>query len=127
MDDVVDNLKARADAVPVWVKERGVSNYMVSVAREDVLSAIAAIEARDSRIAEMEAENDEAFKLGIEDGRSEMAREIDLATGGDGEYRVCLGFCDPDRHCPDANAMRDRIIERLSALPTSPKGADHGE
>jgi len=62
------------------------------------------------------APDDETYKIGVEDGRQEMAREIDLATGGDGEFRYCMNG-DPDRHCPDADAMKARIIARLATRP----------
>jgi len=62
------------------------------------------------------APDDETYKIGVDDGRTEMAREIDLATGGDGEFRYCMNG-DPDRHCPDADAMKARIIARLATRP----------
>jgi hypothetical protein len=54
---------------------------------------------------------DEAYELGLRDGREEAIQEIDFATGGDGEYRYVIGG-DPDRHCPTADAMKQRIIDR---------------
>lgn len=77
-----------------------------------VREAIAAF-ARHRQQAEREEE--EAHKIGIDEGRQEMAREIDLATGGDGEFRYCMNG-DPDRHCPDAEAMKVRVLDRFAAL-----------
>lgn len=54
---------------------------------------------------------DEAYELGKSDGCSEAVQEIDLLTGGDGEYRYCMGG-DSDRHCPDPETMKARIVER---------------
>lgn len=57
-----------------------------------------------------EREEEEAYKIGIGEGRQEMVREIDLATGGDGEFRWST---EPDRHCPCEEAMKARVIERF--------------
>lgn len=57
-----------------------------------------------------EREEEEAYKIGISEGRQEMVREIDLATGGDGEFRWST---EPDRHCPCEEAMKARVIERF--------------
>lgn len=58
-------------------------------------------------------DEEETHKIGIDEGRQEMVREIDLATGGDGEFRYCMNG-DPDRHCPDAEAMKARVLDRFS-------------
>lgn len=56
--------------------------------------------------------DDEVYELGVVDGYAKAMQEIDVRTGGDGEYRFCLGG-PSDRHCPDAEAMRDRITARF--------------
>lgn len=58
-----------------------------------------------------ESEED-AYQIGKRDGREEAIQEIDLATGGDGEYRYCTNY-DPERHCPDPETMKARILARL--------------
>lgn len=58
--------------------------------------------------AERDAE--ESYKIGVEEGRQEMVREIDLATGGDGEFWYSTL---PGRGCPDDEAMKARVIERF--------------
>lgn len=75
--------------------------------RVDSLSLVQTL-ARHRRQAEREEE--EAYKIGISEGRQEMVRDIDLATGGDGEFRWST---EPDRHCPCEEAMKARVIERL--------------
>lgn len=60
------------------------------------------------------SEEDEAYEIGKRDGISEATQHIDCQTGGDGEYRYCLGG-DPDRHCPDPATMQRNIVERFDA------------
>ena len=65
--------------------------------------------------AEREGDEDEAYKIGYRDGYDEAVQDIDVLTGGDGEYRYCTDH-DPDRHTPDAEIMKRRIEERFDAL-----------
>ena len=60
-----------------------------------------------------EANENEAYEIGKREGRDEAMQELDLLTGGDGEYRFCT--IPDERHCPDADTMRDRIVSRLTA------------
>ncbi len=59
-----------------------------------------------------QAEFDECGQTGERDGYEKAVQEIDRLTGGDGEYRYCLGRSS-GRHCPDAEAMKARIIARF--------------
>lgn len=59
---------------------------------------------------------DEAYEIGKRDGYSEAVQEIDQLTGGDGEYRYCLGGGDPDRHTPGPVEMIRRIVDRFEVL-----------
>lgn len=68
-------------------------------------------------LAAERAENDEAYELGKRDGYSEAVQEIDLKTGGDGEYRYCTDH-DPERHTPDPETMIQRIVDRFETLNT---------
>jgi hypothetical protein len=75
-----------------------------------------------ARIAVLEvsidkAEN-EAHDMGLADGRAAAIQEIDVATGGEGEYRFCTDL-DPDRHTPDPDTMTARIVERFATLKAS--------
>lgn len=66
--------------------------------------------------ADHQAECEEFGKIGERDGYEKAVQDIDLLTGGDGEYCVCtLGG---DRHCTDAETMKVRIVERFEALST---------
>lgn len=57
---------------------------------------------------------EEAYELGLRDGYSKAIQEIDQLTGGDGEYRYCTNH-DPERHCPDPETMKARIVERFDS------------
>lgn len=52
----------------------------------------------------------EDFEAGRREGYGDAIQEIDVATGGDGEYRWSN---DPDR-CVDERVMKQRIIERFT-------------
>lgn len=53
----------------------------------------------------------ELEKAAYEDGYSRAVSDIDLLTGGDGEYRYCMGG--GAGHCPDAETMKARIEHRF--------------
>lgn len=59
---------------------------------------------------------DEAYELGKRDGYEDAVQDLDIATGGDGEFRYCTDH-DPNRHCPDVETMKARIVERLKFVP----------
>jgi len=61
-------------------------------------------------------DEEEAYKIGKRDGYEAAVQDIDHLTGGDGEYRVSSD--DPDRHVPDAYAMKAKIVERFAAAPS---------
>jgi hypothetical protein len=69
-------------------------------------------------IAAAVAADNEAYELGKRDGYSDAVQWLDEQTGGDGEYRYCMGG-DGDRHCPGPVEMRERIVARFNVL-TSP-------
>ena len=62
----------------------------------------------------MSAEDD-VYEMGIRDGYAKAIQELDIATGGNGEYCYVIGFDGEGRHCPDERAMKQRIIERFEA------------
>lgn len=64
---------------------------------------------------EKESSDDETYELGKRDGYSEAVQQIDLLTGGDGEFRYCTDH-DPDRHTPGPLEMIQRIVDRFEAL-----------
>lgn len=61
-------------------------------------------------------EFEEAYELGKRDGYEEAVQDIDQKTGGDGEYRYCLGMEDDPRHTPDPATMIQRIVDRFEIL-----------
>ena len=60
-----------------------------------------------------EKDEEEAYEIGKRDGYSEAVQDIDMITGGDGEYRYCTDH-DPERHTPDPETMKARIAERYA-------------
>lgn len=61
--------------------------------------------------------DEEMHEIGYRDGYEKAVQDIDQLTGGDGEYRYCTDH-DPDRHTPDADTMKQRIVERFETLNT---------
>lgn len=51
------------------------------------------------------------YDLGKRDGYEQAVQDIDLLTGGDGEYV----FATDGGGCPDTEAMKTRIVERFQA------------
>lgn len=60
-----------------------------------------------------EEDENEVYEIGKRDGYEEALQEIDCLTGGDGEYRWSD---DPERSCPDSEAMKDKIVDRVYTL-----------
>ena len=84
----------------------------------DVLGVDIEIKSATPPAAEREgadADEEGTYKIGYRDGYEDAVQDIDVLTGGDGEYRYCTDH-DPDRHTPDAAAMKRRIEERFDAL-----------
>lgn len=55
--------------------------------------------------------DDEAYDLGKRDGYEKAVQDIDMLTGGDGEY--CYSTIEGERHCPNVDTMKARIARRL--------------
>ena len=55
---------------------------------------------------------DETYEIGKRDGYEQAVQDIDLMTGGDGEFFVSTAGND----CPDVATMKSRISERFAAL-----------
>lgn len=60
------------------------------------------------RFKRRDADEDEAYEIGKRDGYEDAVQDLDIATGGDGEFK---GSTAPGSTV-DVPAMRDRIIER---------------
>ena len=83
----------------VWVSDDTKAIYDA----EDIESEAAYIRADVS-----EAEGDEAYQIGKHEGYEDAVQAIDIATGGDGEYK---GSTIPGETV-DSDVMQARIIER---------------
>jgi hypothetical protein len=59
-----------------------------------------------------EKDEEEAHAIGVDEGYSKAVQDLDLWTGGDGEYRFVMGRPD-ENHCPDPAAMAERIVQRV--------------
>lgn len=100
--------------------DRGVTIMRFLTSVENARTALAVVEQGQGD------DEEETYKIGYRDGYNEAVQDIDVLTGGDGEYRYCTDH-DPDRHTPDAETMKQRIEERFDALQEvqpAPQGQD---
>jgi hypothetical protein len=70
-----------------------------------------------------EEEEEKAYEIGKSDGYGSAVQDIDLLTGGDGEY---FASTIPGRGCPDAATMKAGIVARFDAL-SNPSPASNGD
>jgi len=71
----------------------------------------------------------EDYEIGKRDGYEEAVQDIDLLTGGDGEYVCAPGAGSLEAHCPTPDHMKlrikdrfDRLTPAMSATPAQPAG-----
>lgn len=86
--------------------------YLLGVrhGREDERAKIAAETSQPTQ------SDEEAYYLGKRDGYETAVQDIDMLTGGDGEY--CYSTIEGERHCPNPDSMKARIAERFNSQPT---------
>jgi hypothetical protein len=60
-------------------------------------------------------DDEEIYEIGVREGYERAVQEIDIKTGGDGEYRYCTDH-DPERHTPGPVEMIQRIVDRFETL-----------
>lgn len=60
-------------------------------------------------------DDEEIYEIGVREGYERAVQEIDIKTGGDGEYRYCTDH-DPERHTPGPAEMIQRIVDRFETL-----------
>jgi hypothetical protein len=84
-----------------------------SLAMRDAILGARAMQAATAQ--EGADDPDEAYELGKRDGYDAAIQDIDRLSGGDGEYRFCTDG-DPERHTPDASAMKARIVARFEEM-----------
>ncbi len=75
-----------------------------------IRSALSA-QAQDTR----SDDDEEIYEIGVREGYERAVQEIDMKTGGDGEYRYCTDH-DPERHTPGPAEMIQRIVDRFETL-----------
>ena len=87
--------------------------YLLGVrhGREDERAKIAAEASQPTQ------SDDEAYDLGKRDGYEKAVQDIDMLTGGDGEY--CYSTIEGERHCPNVDTMKARIARRLRQFTQS--------
>lgn len=92
------------DGVMVGVSRQAL-DILISFAHDALDAAETAKPGRD--------EADEAYEIGLRDGYENAVQEIDIATGGDGEFK---GSTFPGETV-DVPVMRQRIVDRLYTHP----------
>lgn len=80
--------------------------------------AVTFFRANAEKLALLSANEDDAYEIGKRDGYEQAVQDIDLLTGGDGEYRWSSL---PQRNCPDAVSMKAAIHERYLELESGAK------
>lgn len=87
-------------------------SYRIDIRPVDYTNPRFTLNVNDLRAVGSEEEA-EAYEFGKRDGYESAIQDLDLATGGDGEFYASTL---PGRGCPDAEAMKARILERFAAL-----------
>ncbi len=113
-------------AIAAWNSRRGLdlqdigyadsAFYAPNPPRESINAEMLDLQSRlseaEARVKAAEVAEDEAYELGKRDGYERAVQDIDLLTGGDGEYRWSPR---PERNTPDPDALKGRIVARFSA------------
>lgn len=102
-------LRATAAGFAKFPQERSTATKLIKAA--DLIDALTSRRPQEPVVDD----DDETYEIGKRDGYERAVQEIDQLTGGDGEYRYVIGIAD-DRHCPDAETMKRRIVERFDRL-----------
>lgn len=101
-----------ADAINAAEKELGFNPFQS--ADLGICQAIkiihAALLAAPSRSEGGADDDEETYQIGLRDGYEKAVQDIDLKTGGDGEY---FASTIPGHGCPDAQTMIQGIVERF--------------
>ncbi|MCG7507105.1 hypothetical protein [Mesorhizobium retamae] len=106
------------DGMPAWTENREQATRFAR--REDAEAVHREDEDAWTIIPYKDLPNDadEAYEIGVRDGYEDAIQTLDLATGGDGEFR---GSTIPGRTV-DVPTMQQRIIDRFAALSGAPAG-----
>jgi hypothetical protein len=93
-----------------------------------VLPALSRVRTALSRPApDVPSADEEAYNIGARDGYEAAVQDMDIMTGGDGEFVAVLGCQDDERHCPDVDAMKARIALRFKRPAPDVPSADEVE
>lgn len=76
--------------------------------------------AMQARAIQTATSEEETYQIGVRDGYEGAVQDIDLQTGGDGEYYASTI---PGRGCPDADTMIAGIVGRYDAAIARATGA----
>ncbi len=114
-DEVRSALKLAIDHIEhmaAWLSGKG-TGYSFESLGEDMPGIKAALSAQvqDAR----SDDDEEIYEIGVREGYERAVQEIDMKTGGDGEYRYCTDH-DPERHTPGPAEMIQRIVDRFETL-----------
>lgn len=106
------------DAEPLYLSQPTQSDELLEGDTQTILYLLGVRHGREDERAKIAAEasqptqsDDEAYDLGKRDGYEKAVQDIDMLTGGDGEY--CYSTIEGERHCPNVDTMKARIARRL--------------
>jgi hypothetical protein len=109
-EELIEGLGHIATAIDGTTGERAFPEWARTVASQ----AADALTSARAETEELKGDDEQSYQIGKQEGYESAVQEIDVLTGGDGEYRFCTNR-DPERHTPDPAAMKARIIERFAA------------
>ncbi len=114
LEQAILNIDAKATPFGSPVVEAGEEWARAYIMPAGPLHRALGIIGRSGSRSDRVIDEDVSYDLGFRDGYEEAVQEIDVATGGDGEF---LGSTIPGRTV-DVPTMRDRIVERLTKSET---------
>ncbi|WP_454686884.1 hypothetical protein [Agrobacterium leguminum] len=110
--DLAGNWLEREGSKSNWHHELGCPHPCDIVAYRIVtISPALSAQVQDAR----SDDDEEIYEIGVREGYERAVQEIDMRTGGDGEYRYCTDH-DPERHTPGPAEMIQRIVDRFETL-----------
>ena len=108
---VRDTSRILANRLELIADER---RRLAALAKADQIMGVAeaALTASQAEVERLRRERDAYGEIGDRDGYERAIQDVDLLTGGDGEYRASTIA---DRDCRDPEAMKARIAGRWAA------------
>jgi hypothetical protein len=108
----VIELEQAADRIKAFTAENERLNKSAACLAETRRLAVKDVAELEAEVERLREEGEEAYKIGKQDGYSQAVQDVDMLTGGDREYRYCTDH-DPERHTPDPETMKARIVARF--------------